>query len=83
MRLGQMYHNVLNYSLEALTAKVEEESVVRRAALDRVTSKNDTTPKSRAASSVNKLSDQEKAILKALGLSMRDVKALASGGGNE
>jgi hypothetical protein len=78
-----MYHNVLNYSLEALTAKVEEDSVVRRAALDRVTSKNNTTPKARAASSTSKLSDQEKAILKALGLSLKDVKALANGGSNE
>jgi hypothetical protein len=77
-----MYHNVLNYSLEALTAKVDEDSERRRAALAEATSKNDVTPKTRAGSSAQKLSDQEKAILKALGLSMKDVKALAAGGGS-
>lgn len=71
MKLHQMYHNVLNYSLEALIAKVEEDSVKRATLLAQSMQNNYISPKQSS-----RLSDQEKAILKALGLSMKDVKAL-------
>jgi crotonobetainyl-CoA:carnitine CoA-transferase CaiB-like acyl-CoA transferase len=74
MRLEQMYHNVLNYGLSALAVKVEEDSIKRSALLEAM-SKFDTAPKS-ARSSAPKLSEEEKAILKALGLSLADVKKL-------
>jgi hypothetical protein len=76
MRLEQMYHNVLNYGLEALAEKIAEESVTRTALLESM-SKIDTAPRSR--SSVPKLSDEEKAILKALGLTPAALKKLKGG----
>lgn len=75
MRLNQMYRNVLGLSLEELIVKVEEDSVKRAAFLAEVVSKIDM-PRTTKSSST-KLSEQEKAILKALGLSMKDVKNLA------
>jgi crotonobetainyl-CoA:carnitine CoA-transferase CaiB-like acyl-CoA transferase len=74
MKLEQMYHNILNYGLSALTVKVEEDSIVRSALLEAM-SKIDTAPKS-TRSSAPKLSEEEKSILKALGLSLADVKKL-------
>lgn len=73
MRLDQMYKNVLNIPLEDLTAIVEEMSAIRHTLLLQSTSKIDKTPKER---DTPKLSDSEKAILKALGLKPKDIKAL-------
>ena len=73
MRLDQMYVNVLSIPLEDLTAIVEEMSAIRHTLLLQSTSKIDKTPKER---DTTKLSDSEKAILKALGLKPKDIKAL-------
>lgn len=73
MRLDQMYKNVLNIPLEDLIAIVEEASAIRHTLLLQSTSKIDKTPKER---DTTKLSDSEKAILKALGLKPKDIKAL-------
>lgn len=73
MRLDQMYVNVLSIPLEDLTAIVEEASAIRHTLLLQSTSKIDKTPKER---DTTKLSDSEKAILKALGLKPKDIKAL-------
>lgn len=73
MRLDQMYKNVLSIPLEDLTAIVEEMSAIRHTLLLQSTSKIDKTPKER---DTTKLSDSEKAILKALGLKPKDIKAL-------
>ena len=74
MRLEQMFKNVLDYSLEALTLKVEEYSARRAERIMQSMSKIYIAPK--AQSSSTKLSDAEKGILKALGLSIKDIKAL-------
>jgi hypothetical protein len=73
MRLNQMYRNVLSIPLEELTIIVEEMSAIRHTLLLQSTSKIDKTPKER---DTPKLSDSEKAILKALGLKPKDIKAL-------
>ena len=73
MRLDQMYKNVLSIPLEDLTSMVEEASAIRHTLLLQSTSKIDKTPKER---DTTKLSDSEKAILKALGLKPKDIKAL-------
>lgn len=73
MRLDQMYVNVLSIPLEDLTAIVEEASAIRHTLLLQSMSKIDKTPKER---DTTKLSDSEKAILKALGLKPKDIKAL-------
>jgi hypothetical protein len=73
MRLNQMYRNVLSIPLEELTIIVEEMSAIRHTLLLQSMSKIDKTPKER---DTPKLSDSEKAILKALGLKPKDIKAL-------
>lgn len=73
MRLDQMYKNVLSIPLEDLILMVEEASAIRHTLLLQSTSKIDKTPKER---DTPKLSDSEKAILKALGLKPKDIKAL-------
>lgn len=73
MRLDKMYRNVLSIPLEELTTIVEEMSAIRHTLLVQSTSKIDKTPKER---DTPKLSDSEKAILKALGLKPKDIKAL-------
>jgi hypothetical protein len=74
MQLNKMFKNVLDYTLEALTIKVEEDSVKRTDRIMQSMSKIDVPLKQK--SSAVRLSDVEKGILKALGLSMKDVKAL-------
>jgi len=77
MKLNQMYRNVLDFTLEALTIKVEEDSLKRDAMLIEAMTKIAVAP--RAKSIVSTLSEQEKAILKALGLTQKDVKTLQGG----
>ncbi len=72
MRLENMYTNVLSLSLEALTLKVEIDSERRSAMIAESMQKIDIGDKK----SVARLTDSEKAILKALGLSAKDIKAL-------
>lgn len=80
MKLHQMYQNILNLDINTIAIKVEKESVVRSAAISAV-SKNDNAPKEKSNSM--RLSAEEKAVLKALGLTQKDLKSLMSGGGNE
>jgi hypothetical protein len=71
MKLNQMFTNVLNLTFDDLVIKVEQDSERRTISITSAMSKIDVAPTTKA-----RLSDQEKAILKALGLSMKDVKAL-------
>jgi hypothetical protein len=82
MKLSQMFHNVLNYSLEALTTKVEEDSERRSVMLAEHAKIEPSSPKTSRNSSLS-LSTEEKALLKALGLSMKSVKTMMQGGVNE
>ena len=75
MKLNQMYRNVLDFTLEALTFKVEEDSLKREAMLNEATAKN-VIASTRPRSVISTLSDQEKAILKALGLTAKSLKTL-------
>jgi hypothetical protein len=77
MRLEQMRRNVLMLSLEEATAVVESISKQRAQRLQEYTS-----AKERESPIRTTLSPEEKAILKALGLTMKDVKALKEGGLN-
>jgi tetrahydromethanopterin S-methyltransferase subunit H len=70
MKLEQMYRNVLDMNFAELELKVMADSDIR-ARMIAATSKNDI-----AVSSKTRLSDQEKAILKSLGLNMKTVKSL-------
>lgn len=75
MRLHQMYQNVLDLTLEELTVKVSRDSLVRTERLQ-ATSKNDIPAKK--AGDLG-LSEAEKAMIKSLGLSMKDIKILQGG----
>ena len=70
MKLNQMYRNVLTYTMEELVAKIEEDSIVRAERIQSM-SKIDASGAKKA-----RLDDAEKAILKSLGLSMKDIKSL-------
>ena len=74
MKLNQMYRNVLDFTIEALTLKVEEDSLKREAMLNEATTKNVIAARPRSV--ISTLSDQEKAILKALGLTAKSLKTL-------
>ena len=80
MRLEQMYLNILDIDIEDLVAKVEQDSLVRASTLEQC-QKLTMLPKGK--SNTVRLSDEEKAVLKALGLTQKDLKALMNGGGNE
>lgn len=73
MRLDKMFSNVLDFTLEQLTTKVEIESAIRAEKIQQAESKIDFAPKAKATV---KLDDHERAILKALGLTMKDLKLL-------
>lgn len=73
MRLNQMFTNVLSLSFSDLVTKVIKDSAKRKTALEQSMSKNDFTPKKTSAP---RLSDEEKSILKALGLSAKTLKQL-------
>jgi hypothetical protein len=79
MRLEQMYQNVLSLDFNALVLKVEQDSIKRDRMLQEVT-KIDATPSRKSGEAKLKLSDEDKSILKALGLSMKDIKTLKYGG---
>jgi len=68
MKLEMMFKNVLDYSYEDLLVSIEERNKIRSQRIQAM-SKNDVPEKKVSA---NKLSDGDKAILKALGLSMKD-----------
>lgn len=72
MRLEKMFKNVLSYSYDELLEHIEKVNRVRSERLQAM-SKIDV-PEKKISS--NKLSDSDKAILKALGLSMKDLKGL-------
>ena len=72
MKLNQMYTNVLDLSFEALVYKVEQETEQRKNFILQSMTKNDVDGKKLS----EKLSDAEKAILKALGLNSKTIKAL-------
>lgn len=74
MKLEQMYTNVLSLTLEELTVKVSRDSLVRTERLQAM-SKNDTPAKKTDLG----LTDAEKAMIKSLGLSMKDIKILQGG----
>ena len=74
MKLNQMYKNVLSYVLTELITKIEEDSLKREAMLNEATAKNVIA--ARPKSVISTLSDQEKAILKALGLTAKSLKTL-------
>ena len=76
MKLNKMFRNVLDYTLDALQIKVEEDSAVRKARLEAATTKFVTPATSKAKPNRVTLSDQEKAILKSLGLNLKNVQAL-------
>jgi hypothetical protein len=78
MRLEQLYTNVLDISSDELLILVEQ-NALRRASILSEKSKIDTTS-SRVSIS---LSPQEKSILKALGLSLKDIKTLKEAAGKE
>lgn len=73
MRLEQMYPNVLTFSFEELVLKVEQDSAIRADALAQSVGKNHIDE---AKVSSEKLSESDKAILKALGLKVKDLKTL-------
>lgn len=73
MRLEQMYPNVLTFSFEELVLKVEQDSAIRADALAQSVGKNNIDE---AKVSSEKLSESDKAILKALGLKVKDLKTL-------
>jgi hypothetical protein len=75
MKIEQMYKNVLSMTLEELTVKVSADSIIRSARLQEM-SKNDIPAKK---TSDLGLSDAEKAMIKMLGLSMKDIKILQGG----
>lgn len=72
MKLNQMYTNILDISFEALVHKVEQESEQRKNFILQSMTKIDGADKKVST----KLNESEKAILKALGLSMKDIKML-------
>jgi crotonobetainyl-CoA:carnitine CoA-transferase CaiB-like acyl-CoA transferase len=67
-----MYTNILDLSFEALVHKVEQESERRKNFILQSMTKIDGADKKAST----KLNESEKAILKALGLSIKDIKAL-------
>jgi hypothetical protein len=73
MKLEQLRVNVLSLTMSELITKVMNDSSIRDARLIQSMSKIDT-----AESKVRteRLSSEEKAILKALGLTAKDIKAL-------
>ena len=81
MRLQDMYPNVLTYTLEELIEKVERDNLKRAARLEEMT--NIAVSERKRAPSSSTLTPQEKAILKALGLTMKDVKALQTENAND
>lgn len=72
MKLNQMYTNVLDLNFAELELKVMADSEIRNRLIQsyQSMSKNDVAVKT------TRLDDSEKAILKALGLSLRDIKIL-------
>ena len=70
MKLNQLYRNVLSMTFDELELKVMADSEVRTQMIEA------TTKIVPAGTAKARLNDSEKAILKALGLSMKDVKAL-------
>lgn len=80
MKLSEMFVNVLDLDFDALVAKVEKDSVVRDNALEAAGSKFDIdgTKKKVEKPKVPKMTVQEKAIMKALGLNLKDVQTLVN-----
>jgi len=73
MKLEQLRVNVLSLTMSELITKVMHESSIREARLVQSMSKFDLAePKART----ERLSPEEKAILKALGLTAKDIKNL-------
>jgi hypothetical protein len=75
-----MRQNVLDLDFESLVAKVEEDSARRDLRLAEAAKIDVSEKKGRSQSNTLNLSAQEKAILKALGLSIKATKSLMSGG---
>lgn len=78
MILDQMYQNVLNFDFESLVLKVEKDSELRDIKLIEAKSKFDIVGEisKREKKEVIGLSAQEKAILKSIGLNIKDAQTL-------
>lgn len=74
MKLESMRRNVLTYTLADLIVKVEEDSIKRTSSIESM-SYIDNAKKSKA-SRTEALTESEKMILKALGLTPKSIKAL-------
>jgi len=78
MILDQMYQNVLSFDFESLVLKVEKDSELRDIKLIESKSKFDIVGEinKREKKEVIGLSAQEKAILKSIGLNIKDAQTL-------
>lgn len=80
MRLERMYQNILLLDFEELVAKVENDSIKRDNALKAAMTNFDISAaiprKTRTKEPAIQMSAEEKAVMKSLGLSLKDMMAL-------